>query len=67
MGAQQVDSGAPSQTEWHAGFTVTRGWGANSELALVGSVTNSAASRTGAAVTPGFKYWTLGVRLRQGL
>ena len=67
VGAQQVGRGAPSQTEWHAGFTVTRGWGANSELALVGSVTNSAASRTGAAVAPGFKYWTLGVRLRQGL
>src|SRR5438552_2646432 len=67
VGAQQVGRGASRQTEWHAGFTVTRGWGANSELALVGSVTNSAASRTGIAVAPGFKYWTLGLRLRQGL
>jgi len=67
VGGQQVGRGAPGQTEWHAGFAVTRGWGANSELALVGSVTNSAAARTGAATAPGFKYWTVGLRLRQGL
>ena len=67
VGGQQVGRGAPGQTEWHAGLTVTRGWGANNELALAGSVTNSAAAQTGAATAPGFKYWTVGVRVRQGL
>jgi len=67
LGTQQVGIGAPTQTAWHAGMTVSRGWAANSELALTGAVTNSAASRTGAAVATGFTYWTLGLRLRQGL
>jgi thioredoxin-like negative regulator of GroEL len=67
LGAQQVGKGAPTQSEWHAGLAVTRGWGANSELALVGSFTNSAGSRTGTATAAGFEYWTLGLRLRQGL
>ncbi|MGH7606724.1 MAG: tetratricopeptide repeat protein [Gemmatimonadales bacterium] len=67
LGIQQVGSGAPTQSEWHAGLAATRGWGANSELALVGSFTNSAGSRTGTATAAGFEYWTVGLRLRQGL
>jgi len=67
VGVQQVGTGAPTQTAWHSGFALTRGWNANSEFALVGSLTNSAASRAGSATAPGFKYWTLGLRLRQGL
>jgi tetratricopeptide (TPR) repeat protein len=63
VGIQQVGSGAPTQSEWHAGFAVTRGWGANSELALVGSLTNSAASSAVGA----FRYSTLALRVRQGL
>jgi hypothetical protein len=66
-GVQQVGTGAPTQAAWHTGFALTRGWSANSEVAFVGSFTNSAASRTGTATAPGFKYWTLGLRLRQGL
>ena len=67
LGIQQVGAGAPTQSEWHAGFAVTRGWSANSELALVGSLTNSAASRSGTATASGFKYATVGLKLRQGL
>jgi len=67
LGIQQVGAGAPTQSEWHAGLAVTRGWNANSELALVGSLTNSAASRSGTATAAGFKYATVGLRLRQGL
>jgi tetratricopeptide (TPR) repeat protein len=67
FGIQQVGAGAPTQSEWHAGLAVTRGWSANSELALVGSLTNSAASRSGTATASGFKYATFGLRLRQGL
>ena len=67
VGVQQIGAGAPTQTAWHAGMTVSRGWAANSELAFTGAVTNSAASRTGAAAAAGFTYWTLGLRLRQGL
>ncbi len=67
LGIQQVGAGAPTQSEWHAGLAVTRGWSANSELALVGSLTNSAASRSGTATAVGFKYATIGLRLRQGL
>jgi len=65
LGFQQVGAGADTQTEWHAGLALTRGWSANSELALVGSVTNSAASSQSGA--PQFTYWTVGLRLRQGL
>ncbi len=67
LGVQQVGAGAPTQSEWHAGLAVTRGWSANSELALVGSLTNSAASRAGTATAAGFRYSTIGLRLRQGL
>jgi len=67
LGIQQVGAGAPTQSEWHAGLAITRGWSANNELALVGSLTNSAASRSGTATAAGFKYATVGLRLRQGL
>ncbi len=68
LGAQQVFRGAASQTEWHLGLTLSRGWGANSEVAVVGSITNSAAATTTAGVrSEAFRYRTLGLRLRQGL
>jgi Flp pilus assembly protein TadD len=66
LGGQRIDAGA-GQTEWHAGVSVSRGWAANSELVLLASVTNSVAARSGTAVATGFKYWTVGLRLRQGL
>ena len=56
-----------NETEWHLGVSLARGWGANNELALVGSITNSAAAETGGVVTQGFRYKTLGLRFRQGL
>src|SRR5213079_2500282 len=43
------------------------GWGANNEVALVGSITNSAAAATAGVVTGSFRYRTLGLRFRQGL
>ncbi len=68
LGAQQVFRGAASQTEWHLGLSLSRGWGANSEVALVGSITNSAAATTTAGVrSEAFRYRTLGLRFRQGL
>ena len=72
VGTQQVqafgDPRAPHQTEWHVGLSLSRGWGANNEIALVGSITNSAAAATTAGVrSEGFRYRTLGLRLRQGL
>ncbi|MGH7672175.1 MAG: hypothetical protein ACREMC_04700, partial [Gemmatimonadales bacterium] len=67
VGVQEVGKGAPTQSEWHAGLAVTRAWGANSELALVGSFTNSAGNRAGTAIAAGFEYWTVGLKLRQGL
>ena len=74
LGSQQVQvfggppQGAPHQTEWHVGFSLSRGWGANNEIALVGSITNSAAATTTAGVrSASFRYRTLGLRFRQGL
>jgi hypothetical protein len=59
---------APHQTEWHAGLSLSRDWGANNEIALVGSITNSAAAATSAGAVSGvFRYRTLGLRFRQGL
>jgi len=67
-GSQQVLMGAAHQLEWHLGVTLTRGWGASNEIALVGLLTNSAvAIATGGARTEGFRYRTLGVRFQQGL
>lgn len=71
LGSQQVQAfaapTAPRQTEWHVGVSLSRGWGANNEIALVGSITNSAAAATAGAVTASFRYRTLGLRFRQGL
>jgi len=71
LGSQQVQAfgapPAPHQTEWHVGVSLSRGWGANNEVALVGSITNSAAAATAGVVTGSFRYRTLGLRFRQGL
>jgi tetratricopeptide (TPR) repeat protein len=72
VGSQQIQAfgnpQAPHQTAWHAGFALSRGWGANNEIALVGSITNSAAATTTAGVrSESFRYRTLGLRFRQGL
>jgi len=67
-GSQQVLMRAAHQLEWHVGLTLTRGWRASNEIALVGLLTNSAvAIATGGARTEGFRYRTLGVRFQQGL
>jgi len=67
-GSQQVSDTAAHQLEWHVGLTLTRGWGASNEIALVGLLTNSAvAIATGGARTEGFRYRTLGLRFQQGL
>src|SRR3989454_1020509 len=44
-----------TQTEWHVGLSLSRGWGANNELTLVGSITNSAAATTTVGV-PGASF-----------
>src|SRR6266516_2435113 len=68
VGSQQVFQGAAHQLEWHLGLTLTRGWGASNEIALVGLLTNSAvAIATRGARTEGFRYRTLGLRFQQGL
>src|SRR6266702_1748223 len=71
VGSQQVQAfgtpPVPHQTEWHVGVSLSRGWGANNEVALVGSITNSAAAATAGVVTGSFRYRTLGLRFRQGL
>jgi tetratricopeptide (TPR) repeat protein len=68
VGSQQVSDTAPHQLEWHAGFSLSRGWGADNEIALVGSITNSGAATNAAhLVSEAFRYRTLGLRLRQGL
>lgn len=68
VGSQQVITGAALQFEWHFGLSLSHGWGADNEIALVGSITNSAAATTTAgARTEGFRYQTLGLRVRQGL
>jgi len=68
VGSQQVSDTAAHQLEWHVGVTLTRGWGASNEIALVGLLTNSAvAIATGGTRTEGFRYRTLGLRFQQGL
>jgi len=68
VGAQQIAVGAPQQTEWHIGMTLSRGWGDHNELALVGAITNSAAATSAAGPRPGpFRYRSLGLRFTQGL
>lgn len=63
IGGQQVGAGARWQNEWHAGATVSRAWGWINEIALVGTVTNAAAT----SATGAFRYGTGGVRMRLGL
>jgi Flp pilus assembly protein TadD len=68
IGSQQVFSTAAWQVEWHLGFSLSRGWGADNEIALVGSITNSAAATNAAQVpSEAFRYRSLGLRFRQGL
>ena len=68
VGSQQIAVGAPHQTEWHIGMTLSRGWGDHNELALVGAITNSAAATAAAGPRPGpFRYRSLGLRFTQGL
>jgi len=68
LGSQQVSDTSAHQVAWHVGLALSRGWGPNGELALVGSITNSAgaASTTGTR-TEAFRYRALGLRFRQGL
>jgi tetratricopeptide (TPR) repeat protein len=65
LGALQAAVAAGWQTEWHLRLTLSRGWGADDELALVGSITNSASP--GIAQIPGYRSRSLSLRLQQGL
>lgn len=67
LGAQQVGSDGPTQAEWHGDLTLAHNWRALDEVALVGTYTNSAAARTASAVTPTYRYWSVGFRYRRGL
>jgi Tfp pilus assembly protein PilF len=68
VGSQQVFVGAPFQTEWHFGLVLTRSWGWNSELALVGSLTNSAAATSAGGVrSEAYRYSMLALRFQEGL
>jgi tetratricopeptide (TPR) repeat protein len=68
VGSQQVSDTSAHQAAWHVGLSLSRGWGANNEIALVGSITNSAAATTTQGVrSERFRYRTLGLRFRQGL
>ncbi len=66
LGAQQVGSSGATQMEWHGDLTLSRTWKALNELALVALYTNSATARSGAEVTPTYRYWSLGIRMRRG-
>jgi hypothetical protein len=63
VGGQQVGAGADLQNEWHAGLGLSRGWGAASEATIVAAWTNSA----GSSATGAFRFWSVGLRVRQGL
>jgi hypothetical protein len=68
VGSQEVSQGAGRQLAWHGGIALTRGWGANNEVALEALLTNSAATKsTSGTPTEGFRYRTLALRLQQGL
>lgn len=67
LGSQQVDTSAAPQLEWHLGLALSRGWGANNEVALQGVLTNSATVATGKTPTEGFRYRALQLRFQQGL
>lgn len=63
VGGQQVGAEADLQNEWHAGLGLSRGWGATSEATIVAVWTNSA----GSSATGAFRFWSIGLRVRQGL
>jgi tetratricopeptide (TPR) repeat protein len=68
LGSQQVFKSAAHQMEWHIGLTLSRGWGANNEIALAGAITNSAGATTSTGVrTESFRYSSLRLSFRQGL
>jgi tetratricopeptide (TPR) repeat protein len=67
VGSQQVDTSAAPQVEWHLGLALSRGWGANNEVALQGVLTNSATVASGKTPTEGFRYRALQLRFQQGL
>ena len=71
LGSQQVQAyqqpPAPYQTEWHGAVSLSRGWGANNEVALVGAITNSAGASNANVTSGPFRYRTLGLRFSQGL
>ncbi len=68
LGSQKVDTSAAPQLEWHLGLALSRGWGANNEVALQGVLTNSAtAVASGKPPTEGFRYRALQLRFQQGL
>jgi tetratricopeptide (TPR) repeat protein len=66
LGAQQVGTSGATQVEWHGDVTLSRSWRALDELALVAVYTNSATARSGAEVTPTYRYWSVGIRMRRG-
>lgn len=63
FGAQQIDDGGETQSEWHAEARIARRWAVINELALSGGVSNSAAAST----TGAFRYYTAALTLRLGL
>ena len=67
VGSQQVDTSAVAQFEWHLGLALSRGWGANNEVALQGVLTNSASAAVSGKPPTGFRYRALQLRFQQGL
>jgi hypothetical protein len=67
LGVQQVTKSAASQSEYHAGATISRGFRAIDELAITGLFTNSAQGRTGTVTTGSYSYWAVGIRYRRGV
>ena len=66
LGAQHVQSRA-TQAEWHGDLTVAYNWRYVDEVALVATFTNSAEARTTTAITPTYRFWTVGLRYQRGL
>jgi Tfp pilus assembly protein PilF len=68
LGSQQVVTGAAHQTEWHVGLTLSYSWAERTELALVGTITNSAAATSTAGVrTEAFRFRAVNLRFAQAL
>src|SRR3989454_2224346 len=56
-----------TQTEWHVGLSLSRGWGAHDDLTLVGSITDSAAATpTLGGAGASFPHRPPGLRVPQG-